>query len=87
MPAGAAALAVAAALCGAAQADEPPAAVLARLDAIGRRIAAERCARPLEVKTSFVRNPQHREVADEMQSIDCRGFRIALYRSLAPSPP
>jgi hypothetical protein len=57
------------------------------LDRIGRAIAAERCARPLEVKVSFVRNPTSVDVADEMQSIACRGLRIAIYRSLAPGPP
>jgi hypothetical protein len=58
----------------------------AELDRIGRAIAAERCARPLEVKVSFVRNPTAADVADEMQSVACRGFRIAIYRSLSPLP-
>lgn len=60
---------------------------LAQLDGIGRALAKERCYRPVEVKTSFVRNPHDREVADEMQSFDCRAFRVAVYRSLSQSPP
>lgn len=68
-------------LCAPAVAVEP-----AALDRIGRAIAAERCARPLEVKVSFVRNPQAADVADEMQSFACRGFRVAIYRSLSPLP-
>lgn len=63
-----------------------PAQTPADLDHIGRAIAAERCARPLEVKVSYVRNPTASDVADEMQSIACRGLRIAIYRSLAPAP-
>lgn len=62
------------------------AAALAELDAAGRAIAAEKCSRPVEVKTSFVRNPVDRAVADEMQSTDCRSFSVAVYRALAPAP-
>ena len=60
---------------------------LEQLNAIGRSLAAEKCYRPVEVKTSFIRNPNNREVADEMQSFDCRGYHIAIYRSLSQSPP
>lgn len=60
---------------------------LAQLDAVGRALATQKCDRPVEVKTSFVRNPHDREVADEMQSFDCRAFRVAVYRSLSSSPP
>lgn len=59
------------------------AAALAELDRIGRTIAAERCARPLEVKTVFVRNPHRADRSDEMQSIACQGVRIAVYRSMS----
>jgi hypothetical protein len=60
---------------------------LEAIDRIGRTIAAEKCERPLELKVSFVRNPQVADISDEMQSIACRGWRIAIYRSLAPAPP
>jgi len=60
---------------------------LVELDKVGRSIAEEKCARPLEVKVSFVRNPHARDVADEMKSTTCRGFRVATYRSLSPDPP
>lgn len=60
---------------------------LEQLDAVGRALATERCHRPAEIKTSFIRHPTRRDVADEMQSIDCRSFRIAVYRSMAQSPP
>lgn len=58
---------------------------LAELDRVGRAIAAQRCARPLEVKVSEIRHP--RAGVDEMQSIACRGFRVAIYRSFASDPP
>ena len=60
---------------------------LEAIDRIGRTIAAEKCERPLELKVSLVRNPQVPDVSDEMQSIACRGWRVAIYRSLAPAPP
>lgn len=69
-----------------AAAQAEPAVPLAELDRIGRTIVAARCARPLEVKTVFVRNPQREDLADEMQSIACHGLRIALYRSTSTVP-
>lgn len=60
---------------------------LAAIDRIGRTIAAEKCERPVEVKQSFVRNPTVADVADEMQSTTCRGWRVAVYRSLSTTPP
>jgi hypothetical protein len=59
---------------------------LAQIDAIGRSLAAQKCRRPVEVKTVFVANPRDRGVADEMQSFDCKAFRVAIYRSLFPTP-
>jgi hypothetical protein len=59
---------------------------LEQLNVIGRALASERCHRPVEVKTSFVRNPNNRDIADEMRSFDCRTFRVAIYRSLSASP-
>jgi len=47
---------------------------LAELDRAGRAMAAARCARPVESKASRVGGSQ-----DEMQSIDCRSFRVAIY--------
>ena len=64
----------------------PEAATLAELDRLGRSIAAQKCQRPLEVKTSFVRNPRFAEISDEMVSIACRGLRIAIYRSNSTPP-
>lgn len=80
------AAALAAGLAGTANGDEER-YTLAQLDRIGRALAEQRCQRPVEVKTSFVRNPHDREVADEMRSFDCRAFRVAVYRSLSSSPP
>ena len=60
---------------------------LEQLNAVGKALAAQRCPRPVEVKTTFIRNPSQRDVADEMQSFDCRSFRVAIYRSLSASPP
>jgi len=59
---------------------------LTQLGAIGKSLAAEKCYRPVEVKTSFIPNPRNREVADEMLSFDCRTFHVAIYRSLSASP-
>jgi len=59
---------------------------LAQLGTIGKTLAAEKCYRPVEVKTSFIPNPRNREVADEMRSFDCRTFHVAIYRSLSASP-
>ena len=56
------------------------------LNAFGRALAAEKCSRPIEVKTNFVRSPGNAAAADEMQSFDCRTFEVAVYRSLATSP-
>jgi len=80
-------LLAAALLAGGAAAQPDPRDALARLNALGQALAAQKCPRPVEVKTSFVRNPSQREVADEMQSIDCRSFRVAIYRSLSATPP
>jgi len=52
----------------------PMPTALAELDRAGRSIAAARCARPVENKTSQVGGSR-----DEMQSVDCRTFRVALY--------
>jgi hypothetical protein len=60
--------------------------LLAELDRLGRSIAAQKCPRPLEVKTSFIRNPRAADVADEMRSHVCRGFRIAVYVSHGSGP-
>ena len=66
---------------------EPVAPTLAQLNDIGLAIAQQKCPRPVEVKTSFVANPRDRDVADEMQSFDCRTYRVAVYRSLSQTPP
>lgn len=54
---------------------QPP---LRALDAAGRALVAARCAHPQEVKTSQVMG-----TADQMQAIDCRSFRLALYLAYA----
>ena len=53
------------------------------LDAIGRAIVSEGCARPREMKSSFVRSARG-DSSDEMRSIDCRGVRIATYLARGP---
>lgn len=60
---------------------------LEELAAFGKALAAEKCARPVEVKTSFVRTPGDSTLSDEMQSFDCRAFKVAVYRSHRVSPP
>ncbi len=48
---------------------------LQALDSAGRAIAAAGCTRPREAKTSQVGSS-----GDEMQAIDCRSFRLAIYK-------
>lgn len=59
---------------------------LDELDRFGRQLAAEKCPRPVEVKTSYVPTPGDSTSADEMLSFDCRSFKVATYRSRATSP-
>ena len=59
---------------------------LAEIDRFGRQLAADRCQRPVEVKTSFVPTPGDTTSADEMLSIDCRAFKVAVYRARGMSP-
>lgn len=63
----------------------PP--TLADLDRFGRSVAASRCARPLEQKSSFLPTPGRPDAADEMRSVDCRSWRVATYVSRSGGTP
>ena len=57
------------------------------LDRIGRAIVAQKCARPIEVKTVLIRAEKPGSPDDEMESTACPGLRIAVYRSNETKPP
>jgi len=59
---------------------QPAPPSLRALDALGRSLVAQKCTRPVEVKTSFVRSAGAADSVDELQSTDCRGLRIAVLR-------
>ncbi len=84
MVAARAAFALSLALAAGAAAAQP---TLAELDRVGRAIAAQPCPRPVEAKSSFIANPRRRDVADEMRSVDCRAWRVAVYVSHSTVPP
>ena len=59
---------------------QPAPPSLRALDTLGRTLVAQKCQRPVEVKTSFVRSASAADSVDELQSTDCRSLRIAVLR-------